>query len=783
MSWIEKLYQTYENNTDKIGNPNDKFPLLPLFHTTKKRAHVEVVIDGQGVLQQAFVIAEDNAKTILPATESSAGRTSGCAPHPLADQLQYVASEYNKYGGTKSHYFHSLLVKFKGNEKFFKSLMFDGGKDKQGFLSRILTENKKLIDTHEKFSKKKQAISAIIDADIRQRQTDQIYYNLIDLNSPLIRKNKKQQLSEKKREQKEQHIELMRRIENSSTFSEKGKNYLKADILDFIYPLIERGYIGYFEVLEEWAESDFANEKIKAVYKYISKGKLITDLAKKKILYVDEKGILTKKWKGKLEEKPKIFKALGQGQNQTDTFIRWSVNIPGNSSSELQFDKDVWQSWIDYYLSTRTKKTFCYITGESKPEVPKYQPEQYPRMIRSDNDGAKIISSNDTSGFTFRGRFTDEYQTCGVDVVVAQEAHSALRWLIGGQGKVFYVKNDPQLAVVAWAVSGIDIPNLLADSDDLLNDGSMENEDKTTEGMRVGFTAQSFGVRLSQYLSGYNVKLDNTDEIIVMGIDSATPGRMAITYYRELTGSEFLTRIEAWHKGCAWLQHFSKDKEFYGAPSPRDIAEATYGTKDDHWVKVEDNLQKITVERLIPCIIDGTPLPWDIVDSCVRKASQRQSLPDLAWQKILGIACGLYRYYFKEKEVYTMGLDRERKTRDYLYGRLLAVADCIESWALKEANDKRQTNAARLMQRFADHPCDTWRTIALGLTPYKARMGALISKHLVAEEEIMNAFDIDDFNAPKHLTGEFLLGFHCQRSELHKSKKSNTQENDDELNK
>ena len=186
------------------------------------------------------------------------------------------------------------------------------------------------------------------------------------------------------------------------------------------------------------------------------------------------------------------------------------------------------------------------------------------------------------------------------------------------------------------------------------------------------------------------------------------------------------------------------------------------------------------VERLIPCIIDGAPLPWDIVGSSIKKATQRQSLPDWAWQKSLGIACGLYRYYFKEKEDYNMGLDRERKTRDYLYGRLLAVADCIESWALREARDERPTNAARLMQRFADYPFQTWRTIELSLAPYKARMGARISKHLAAEEEIMNSFDTDDFSLNEPLSGEFLLGFHCQRTELHKSAKDTGKESKNE---
>ena len=778
MSWIEKLYQTYENNTDKIGDKKDKTPLLPLFHTTKKRAHVEIILDEDGSFKRASLVPEDTAKTILPATENSAGRTSGCAPHPLSDQLQYVAADYEKYGGTKEHYFVSLLVKFKGNEKLFDELLANSDKDKKGCLRRILIENKQHIDIIESFKAKKQVFSSKIDADIRERKTDKIYYDLIDSDSSPIRKDDNK-LINNKREQKEQYAELRRRIGNADQFSDKEKNHLKANILEFVYPSIETGYMGYLDVLEGWSESEYANQKVKAVYRYISKGTLISDLVSQKVLHVDENGKLLGSWKGKGDDRPDIFKTLGQGQKQTDTFIRWSVEIPGDPSSELQYDNIVWQSWINYYLSTRSQKTFCYVTGKSR-----WQPEQYPRMIRSDNDGAKLVSSNDTSGFTFRGRFTDEHQVCGVDVEIAQKAHSALRWLIPRQGKVIKVKGEPQLAIVAWAVSGATVPDPLADSDELLSDATSKNDAENAVKSSSGFTAQEFGIRLSKYLSGYSVKLRVTDQIVVMGIDSATPGRMAVTYYRELTGSDFLKRIESWHEGCAWLQHFSKDKIFFGAPAPRDIAQAAYATRDGDKIKLDDNLQKTMVARLIPCIIDGAPLPWDIVDSCIKKATQRQSLPDWAWQKTLGIACGLYRYYFKEKEDYTMGLDRERKTRDYLYGRLLAVADCIESWALREAGgDQRQTNAARLMQRFADYPFQTWRTIELSLAPYKARMGARVSKHLAAEEEIMDLFNIDDFSLNEPLTGEFLLGFHCQRLELHKSAKDTGKENEDEFNK
>lgn len=113
-----------------------------------------------------------------------------------------------------------------------------------------------------------------------------------------------------------------------------------------------------------------------------------------------------------------------------------------------------------------------------------------------------------------------------------------------------------------------------------------------------------------------------------------------------------------------------------------------------------------------------------------------------------------------------MALDENRKTRDYLYGRLLALADSLEEWALKEAGENRQTNAARLMQRFADHPFTTWRTLELALGSYKARLGNKSLKRQNLISEVIAMFAPNDFINDRKLSGEFLLGYHCQRDAL-----------------
>lgn len=115
-----------------------------------------------------------------------------------------------------------------------------------------------------------------------------------------------------------------------------------------------------------------------------------------------------------------------------------------------------------------------------------------------------------------------------------------------------------------------------------------------------------------------------------------------------------------------------------------------------------------------------------------------------------------------------MNLDLENRSRDYLFGRLLAVAEKLESTALWIANENRATNAERYMQRFAVRPLSTWLQIELSLEPYKNRlrsnryMGFLCNREKEIDE-IMAA--LDELNSPldKSLDGEFLLGYHSQK--------------------
>lgn len=516
-------------------------------------------------------------------------------------------------------------------------------------------------------------------------------------------------------------------------------------------------WASYHDLLQKWCSSPCAHPKAAAVLAYLDnpKNDVLADLIREKVVVANRSGQLLTEWDSD-KPLPPLFKLLvaKQGRrDQGDAIIRWRVNIPGDERSAVWDDPALHFNWIEFYKSLESTHGACCATGADDAILA----TKHPRGVRWPGDGAKLISSNDETGYTFRGRFRTGTETCSVSFDVTQKAHNALRWLIARQGAS---GKTAEQVFIAWSVQGERIPDPLKNTEELfLESGDEEPADPQYE----GDAGQLFALRLRKLIAGYSTKIGSTGGIVVMGLDSATPGRIAIAFYRELTGSEFLGRVLDWHSSYAWEQKYSKAMHFIGAPSPKDVAEAAFGRR------LDDKLRKATIERLLPSIIDGQPLPRDLVLSTAQRVFNRVGLEPWEWEKCLGIACSLYRGWRREMN-YHMSLEEKRSSRDYLYGRLLAIADHVEQRALHVAGENRDTSAGRLMQRFANHPHSTWRNIELALAPYQTRLRskrpALVIRLNGLLDEVMGKFQANDFADDGKLSAEFLLGFHCQRSAL-----------------
>ena len=544
--------------------------------------------------------------------------------------------------------------------------------------------------------------------------------------------------------------------------------YLAGDYLAYGGEVKRDGYAAYIEDLAAWCASSYAHPAVCAVYKYLQKGCLIADLLSAGVLYLDDQGKVLTKWTGASKEAPAIFK---QGIEPLQAFVRVCVAELSPENWALYHDMSVRESFIQYQMSLDGMDDFCYVQGRILP-----QSTASPAKIRNSGDKAKLISGNDSSGFTYRGRFITSHQAANIGFITTNEAHNALKWLIAKQGW----RNGDQVVLV-WGTKNEEYPSIMESSDALPGELFTAERDQQAVAKAVD-TEAAYAAKVHRALAGYGMSFAAEAKISVIALDSATPGRLAITYYREFGGGELFQRLNFWYGTCAWRQRkqvtdkAGKKKwlRSISAPAPLDIVKAAYGEK------LPDQLKKATVERLLTCIIDGARLPRDLVIAVARQASHPQSQNEAAWNKTLSVACALLRKYHNDaintkpcqaynlntyKEVYSMALDEQNKDRSYLFGRLLALADHAEKSVLIANDIKRPTNAMRLMHQFSMKPVSTWRYLGVQLTYYYQKLEDYGESYQQKIAQVMALLSAADYNNAK-LDDIYLLGFYCQRDQL-----------------
>lgn len=507
----------------------------------------------------------------------------------------------------------------------------------------------------------------------------------------------------------------------------------------------------------------FAHEVLSSVYKYMTKKALISDI---------ESNIKAK----------------------DSSFIGFCVEVKGVLEDRLWMMSEVRNAWIDYYLhkylpALEKPIDICYATGKTDS----IYIENHPKSINSSAANAKLISGNDSANFTFRGRFEEPSQAVTVSYEASQKAHQALRWLIS---KPVCYRCDSQ-AIISWAIDSIpDVPAFYDDSYDIYNAVAQTDEEKMMLTENAIFV--DYASALKKALSGYNVSSKlrtHIRRIAILSTDSPAKGRLSVTYYRELSENEYEERIDQWHNTCKWYQPFGKNADeeyrfgyFIGAPAIKHIVFAVLGKRrsdnDTSYNKLAKNLR----EQLLHCIFDGKRIPSSMVTAALNRASNPFAFENTSaksnrdrwrdWEYVLGAACALIKRYYHDykKEEFAVKLETERYDRDYLYGRLLAIADKIESSARykqgKTREDDRATNAVRYMTAFSQHPFRTWNMLfTQQLNPYIQQLnGAGWYLNLIGD--IKQLFETGAFENDAPLDGRYLLGFFAQRQELRKKYES-----------
>jgi CRISPR-associated protein Csd1 len=541
--------------------------------------------------------------------------------------------------------------------------------------------------------------------------------------------------------------------------------YLKGDC---------KKYDAYIAQLKRFSDFEFATEQIKAIYQYVSKGTIASDLSKMKL--------------------------------KDKTNIIFQVEMPGNQQTKAWEDETLFSVWHQYYVgqkrtaAERKKRAEEELAGKKKlpsdekkkliedtklkdkilldyvTGVEQLTAISHPKKISNASGNSKLVSDNDTTNYTFRGKFNDSCEAVSIGYETSQKAHQFLRYLINDRG--YYCGEQVILSFTIGSTEKL-LPPPIEDKSiwAMLQNNSVQTESD----IRIDLSAETgfdYADALRNALGGFGhgQSLKQHAKTAVIALDAATTGRLSITFYRELDRNEYLEKVADWHSSCKWHQKFwdkvaEKYIPYIGAPSMDKIIEAvhgkTRGPKDESYTKIK----KVARERLLRCVFDGAFLPKDYVVAAVQRATNPLAITKNGkfdrngFEQIASTACALVRRDFQQRkeEDYQLSIELDRIDRDYLYGRLLGAADKLEEYALyKKDNARVVTAAIRHMQAFVQRPFRTWQTIHGCLNPYiQIVKGGFAFNEIQA---VMNQFAAGDYEKDVLLNGSYLIGYYHERA-------------------
>ena len=509
------------------------------------------------------------------------------------------------------------------------------------------------------------------------------------------------------------------------------------DQLRFFSPRYPAKYEAYLTQLHRWEGSPYSHPKLSAIAGYVEKGSILEDMSRLGLISLDEKGMPTKE----------------------KLLVRWRVEAgtEGNVAACWQ-DRTLFQAFIDYYAAgQKSDPVYCMVSGKNALPA-----NQHPKKIINICANAKLISANDTSGFTYRGRFQTDAQAMTMSYEASQKIHSALHWLSANQGVAIGGRT-----FLCWNPQGIEIPKPQA----TFLRGNTANQVKYSDYRKA----------LSETLRGWKETIPADAGAVIAAFDAATSGRLALTYYSELPASDFLERLHNWDAICCW----NHDPFGIQAPSLYQIANCAFGTvrTSGNQTKLEsdDRILRQQVQRLLSCRVDKGKMPADIARAAAAKASNLQIMDTQLRETVLSTACAVLRkyYYDWKQEEWNMALEPNKQDVSYQYGRLLAVFEKIERDTY-DKDEQREPNAIRMQSVFAKRPRYAsrilWEQMKKAYYPRLKPWNRVKYDRLIGEiiEQISNLPQAEHEEA---LKDTYLFGYYLQKKALYTSDKTeNSQE-------
>lgn len=416
-------------------------------------------------------------------------------------------------------------------------------------------------------------------------------------------------------------------------------------------------------------------------------------------------------------------------------------------------------NYIHFVEQQNTQKIKCNISGKEEQQATKH---------RGLMGNAKLISvSNNTE--TYKGRFQSGADIIQIGYQSSEKIHLMLKYLLENKNSRKWLSGQQYL--INWFEN--DITN--NDEVDILGFNLLPYDEEynqpivSSENKKIG---KSFVIGKKEFFedTGYYAAI----------VDKASNGRISLKYFRKLEASQLSENLDSWQNKYSWEQYDHNKKVMnITTPSFTQLLLSAYGIDRDGKLQLDnDSFKKDQYQKLVVNLIDGRSLPANIFTAMNQNIRKRLNYSE-NWNKIQFVALAIFSK-FKKGEELTPVLDRNNYNRSYLYGRLLAIFERIESATYqREDGPPRITNAQKFWTNYTNKPASTMQILMERNLPYLKNLSqsnyGLFVKFEKEKSEIISLLykyygDLGELN--ESLEYHFIFGYYAEINYLFKKNES-----------
>ncbi|HHU65475.1 type I-C CRISPR-associated protein Cas8c/Csd1 [Streptococcus sp.] len=532
----------------------------------------------------------------------------------------------------------------------------------------------------------------------------------------------------------------------------------------YVFDKNQSQYDSYHNQLKNWIQS-CQDEQVKA---YLS-------LIQKFILRSDFLSLILHSLFGE-EVKQENLKVVN-GKKTLDLsscFIEFAVdNFIDQSTISVTNYKALHEDYIKYVDTLEGQMVVCNISGRKEPLATKH---------RGLLGNAKLISvSNNTE--MYKGRFKEREDVFTVGTKTSEKIHLMLKfllendhtntWLGGAQYLVNWfdddLTNDSQLDITIPIIEEVDewstIPSTVI-----------------TERKSVPFYIGETNRQISNSFVRGVKQFNNDSNYYVAIINKTSNGRISLKYYREIAASRLLENLNSWQNDYSW--EFSKKGGGYylKTPSFDEIIKVTYGVDRERFLEIDnDSFRSVQYQQLVTALLDGQEIPLAIVKKLESNLKQRYKYPN-HWYQVQQVSLAIL--HKQNGRNFSPMLNHEIQDRDYLFGRLLAIYELLETQRYKIDGDsqERVTNAERYWTAYTGQPAKMMNHLENKVKPYEEALklnrpgifNKLNNERREVIELLSSKFMTKDFNQP--LDYKFIFGYYAEKKYFYTKQNKESEE-------